>query len=344
MLAFSEFNNDQRREAVNTRQRFQAWQNAIQRQRGYRGSMVWGETAGEEYLLRSYYDEHGRRRQKSLGRRTAETEALKATFETEREEATKSRKSLDEVLRRQAAINRALGLGRVPSLPARILRALDARGLLGRGLRVVGTNALYAYEAVCAVFLDAGLTATEDIDFLLDARSRLFLIADDDIAPDSLLQILKNVDRSFRRTRQSFRAENDEGYLVDLIKPVTDPPWRAGRSKVGAGEDLEAGEIEGLVWLENAPTFEQIVIDERGTPLRIVAPDPRAFAIHKYWVSTQPSRSPLKKTRDRDQAFAVARLLRSYMAHIPFVSEDLRYLPKDVSASAIDAFERDQVS
>jgi hypothetical protein len=338
MEDFIELNSDQRREVVNTRQRFQAWRNAVQRERSYRGSMVWGETGGELYLLRSYYDERGNRKQKSLGRKTSETEAAKTLFDTERQEAIASRKRLDAVVERQAAINRALGLGRVPELTARILRQLDQRGLLGRGLRVVGTNALYAYEAACGVFLDSSLTATEDIDLLFDARSRLYLIADEEVPPGSLLQILKYVDRSFRRTRQSFRAENDEGYFVDLIKPLANPPWRGGKSKIGAADDLEAAEIEGLVWLENAPAFEQMAIDERGVPLRIVAPDPRAFAVHKYWISTRANRNPVKKRRDEQQARAIARLLRSYLVHLSFTSDELRYLPKDVIDSAATAF------
>jgi hypothetical protein len=338
MDSFVEFNGDQRRETVNTRQRFQAWRNAVQRENGYRGSMTWGETAGEQYLLRSYYDEHGRRRQKSLGRRSSETERIKSEYDISREEAVASRKSLDAVVERQAAINRAVGLGRVPILTARILRQLDRRGLVGRGLRVVGTNALYAYEAACGVLLDSSLTATEDIDLLLDARARLHLITDDELPPEGLLEILKKVDRSFRRTRQSFRAENDEGYLVDLIKPLANPPWRAGRGRTSAADDLEAAEIEGLTWLENAPPFEQVAIDERGAPLRIVAPDPRAFAIHKHWVSTRVERNPIKKRRDEEQARTVARMLRLFLPQLPLEAEQLRYLPGDMIEKAVAAF------
>jgi hypothetical protein len=339
MEAFVELNGDQRRETVNTRQRFQAWRNAIQRENGYRGSMTWGETAGEHYLLRSYYDEHGRRRQKSLGRKTSETERIKSEYEASRQEAIASRTNLDTVLDRQAAINRAVGLGRVPILTARILRQLDRRGLVGRGLRVVGTNALYAYEAACGVFLDSSLTTTEDIDLLFDARARLHLVGEDELPPEGLLQILKQVDRSFRRTRQAFRAENDEGYLVDLIKPQANPPWRAGRGRISAGDDdLEAAEIEGLTWLENAPAFEQVAIDERGAPLRIVAPDPRAFAIHKHWISTRAERNPIKKRRDEEQARIVARLLRLFLPHLPLEADQLRYLPGDMVDRAIAAF------
>jgi len=44
-------------------------------------------------------------------------------------------------------LNRASNLGRMPTTAARIFRKLDAEGLLGKHLFVVGTNSLYAYEA-----------------------------------------------------------------------------------------------------------------------------------------------------------------------------------------------------
>lgn len=339
MPSFIELNNDQRRELVNTRQRYQAWRAAADREHGYRGSMVWEETKGQEYLLRSYYDEQGKRRQKSLGRRGPQTEKLKQTFDSERASATEDRKKLDAVIDRQAAVNRALGLGRVPLLAARIIRLLDKRGLLGRGIRVAGTNALYCYEAACGVLIDPGLTATQDIDLLFDSRKRLHLIGDPDLPDDSLIQLLRLADRSFRRTGESFRAENDEGYLVDLIKPVPTPPWRGGKACVGERYDIEAVEIQGLVWLENAPSFEQVATDERGYPVRIDSVDPRVFAIHKHWVSSRQDRDPLKKARDSEQALLVAELTLRYLPNLPFEISHLRMLPRDVVEDALASFQ-----
>ena len=338
MASFIDLNNDQRREMVNTRQRYQAWRNAVAREVGYRGSVVWEETKGQEYLLRSFYDEDGKRRQKSLGKRSPKTEALKQHFDSERKDATDSRKALDAILDRQAAVNRALGLGRVPLIAARILRLIDKRGLLGGGLRVAGTNSLYCYEAACGVFVEAGITATLDIDLLFDSRKRLHLVGNPDLPDDSLIQLLRLADRSFRRTRQSFRAENDEGYLVDLIKPMRNPPWRGERLAVGVADDIQAAEIEGLVWLENAPAFEQTVIDERGYPLRSVASDPRVFAIHKHWISTREDREPLKKKRDREQADTVAALVGNYLPNLPFDESELRMIPRDVVDAALRSF------
>lgn len=56
--------------------------------------------------------------------------------------------ALRQVLQGMARVNRAMALGRVPSLVGRILRRLDEAGVLGEQVCVVGTNALFAYEAI----------------------------------------------------------------------------------------------------------------------------------------------------------------------------------------------------
>lgn len=169
---FIELNSDQRRETVNTRQRFEALRDAETRRMGFRGSMVWEESKGREYLMRSAY-KNGQRRQVSLGARSQKTESIKAEFEKGRSEAEERLKSLKQTATRQAAVNRAIGLGRVPTLGARVIRALDKNGLLGNGIRVLGTNSIYAYEAAAGIHVESALTATEDVDLLLDSRSKL---------------------------------------------------------------------------------------------------------------------------------------------------------------------------
>ncbi len=300
--------------------------------------MVWSQTKGIDYLLRSYYDEAGERRQKSLGRRSEETERLKSRFEEERRRTRERAKQLDVVLTRQAAVNRALGLGRVPETAARVARALDLRGILGAGMRVVGTNALYAYEAACGVHVDASLTATNDIDLLFDARRSLHLLTPEDADGRRLLDLLRTADRSFEPSRRAFRAVNGEGYMVDLIKPQRRDLRRRERASL-APDDLEAAEIEGLVWLENAPSFEATAVDERGFPLRLIAPDPRVFAIHKHWVARQPGREPVKARRDAAQALLVGMLVRTFLPHLPFEPDELRMLPREAVSSFLDALD-----
>ena len=61
-----------------------------------------------------------------------------------------------------ARVNRAMGLGRVPRIAARVLRQCDEHHLLGEHLIVVGTNALFAYEALAGVQVQIDLIATGD--------------------------------------------------------------------------------------------------------------------------------------------------------------------------------------
>jgi hypothetical protein len=205
-MKFQELDNDQRRERVNTQQRYTAWREAKARVQGYRGSLVWHAMKGDEYLVRSYYDSTGNRRQKSEGKRGPETERLKADWDRGRGEAAERLKSLRDAVARQAAINRAIGLARVPLLGARIIRAIDEAGLLGNGLRIVGTNALYAFEAAAGVMVDPGITTTQDIDLLMDARKHLRIAAGEAIPERTLIALLKQVDRSFERTNETFRT------------------------------------------------------------------------------------------------------------------------------------------
>jgi hypothetical protein len=339
-MIMQEFNNDQRREFVNTQQRFAAYRDAQSRVLATRGSMVWARSKGNEYLARSAYEKSGVRKQRSLGPRSPETETLKLEFERGRDEAQQRFKEIDAALDRQSAINRALGLGRVPLISARILRALDRTRTLGGGLRVIGTHAMYAYEAAAGVLFDSGLTTTGDIDLLMDSRGGLRFIVSDEIADRSLMKVLKSIDKSFEKTRQPYRAQNAQGFLVDLIKPMRDPPWQVDADQIGDGgaDDLTASEIAGLIWLENAPAFESMVIDERGAPLRIVVPDPRVWAAHKLWVSQQLDRVPIKKRRDGQQAIAAAAIVRDYFPQLPYEREALKMLPGDVFEAAASLF------
>jgi hypothetical protein len=338
-IIFQELNGDQRREAVNTQQRYAAYREAEQRSNDYRGSMGWKKIQGRDYLVRSYYGKSGIRRQTSLGLRSKKTEAIKGEYDRGRLDAQKRLKDLKTVIIRQGAINRALGLGRVPLAGAKIIRAIDEAGILGAGIRVLGTNAIYAYEATAGVRIDSGLTATEDIDLLFDARQRLSFVANKDVSQPSLLRLLQKADAGFRRSSRRFQAANQEGYLVDLIKPMRNPPWTKEKARIGADEDdLMAAEIDGLAWLESAPSFEAIAIEERGEAGRMVTSDPRVWAAHKLWLSKRKDREPVKRRNDAAQARAVGQLVARYMQHLRYVADELRMLPKRVFDEAKPLF------
>jgi hypothetical protein len=76
-------------------------------------------------------------------------------------------------------------------------------------------------------------------------------------------------------------------------------------------------------WLISSPKFSQVVIGEDGYPASLVVPDPRAFALHKLWLSEQSDREPVK-------GLAVAQLIIQYLPQYQFNTSELRMFPKDV--------------
>ena len=168
-MELAELSADQRRRLVDATQAFEAWREADREFRhSYRGSMRWKTVNGKQYLYRVF----GKIGQ-SLGPRSPELERTKADYTEQRMKLRRRLTSLEKRLKDMTRLNRASNLGRVPTTAARILRKLDAEGLLGKHLFVVGTNSLYAFEAGSGVLFETGLTATEDVDLLWDVRRHL---------------------------------------------------------------------------------------------------------------------------------------------------------------------------
>ena len=192
---------------------------------------------------------------KSLGPRSPETETIYNQFHAGRDNSKERVARLAQRLDELAPVNRAMTLGRVPLLTARILRALDKLGLMGTAIDVVGTNALFVYERLAAVHITSGLLSTQDVDLLLDSRFNLRLITKD-FSHKGLIGLLQKIDHSFMPlAKNGYRAANRDGFLVDLIKPVPkDVMLSKEKTRFSAdADDLQAIEIEGLSWLVNSP-------------------------------------------------------------------------------------------
>ncbi len=323
-MYFKELQSDYIRISTNIRDRFLVLEETRKELGNYRGSMRWKSSKGRQYLFRAS-DNHGNGR--SMGVRSPETERVLEGFLARKALLVQREREVLEWLQQQAAFAKAARINRCPRLVSRILRELQRDGLLGSCLLVVGSHALLAYEAEAGVLFDSDLLATLDLDLLLDLRVKLVL--SEDARQKSVLAALQRADRSFAPlTPRSFRASNSKGFLVDLIKPQARPPWKP---EVGAEninpDDLWASPIANLDWLRDAPKLETILIDEDGFPLRVTVADPRAFALHKLWVSDQPSRKRDKARRDQQQAIAVATLVAKHMPHLPLIPELLRQIP-----------------
>ena len=323
-MNINDLDGERRRQFVDTTQTYEVWRIAHEASKHrFAGSMRWVDRDGNQYLLRKTG-----KAETSLGSRSPATEAAYEAFVSGRKQNKERLDGLAKRLDDLAPVNRAMGIGRMPNTAARILRHCDDYGLLGEQLLVVGTNALFAYEALAGVQAQSGVLATGDIDLLYDAR-RHISFALKAFRRTGLIGLLQEVDTSFAPVRpRAFRAVNKDGYLVDLIRPEAKDAFRdrlpAALSDLP--DDLEGAAIFGLAWLINSPRVDAIAIDERGYPVRIVAIDPRAFALHKLWLSSRPDREPIKKARDQEQA-KVAAIIASRYLRRSFDSPDLEALP-----------------
>ena len=328
---------EQRRQLVDTVQMWEGWDATRLCQAGHRGSMAWRSVAGHDYLVR-IDGPANRRRPRSLGPRSPATERLHDDFVHGKQQARDAAQRMGARRHEMAQVNRALRLARVPLPAAKVMRTLHGRGLLGRNVAVVGTNAIYAYEAAAGVFAASDMLVTGDLDILPDAHRKLRLRGNKD--PPVLLDLLREADRSFQAVGAGgFRAMNRDGYQVDLIKPMPhDPAFSAEPDAISSAGDLQAAHIPNMRWIASAPKFTAMAVGEDGLPVPMACPDPRAFALYKLWMGTRDStRDPLKRARDVQQAHAVAAIVNDHLPLLPFEPEHLSCFPKaaaDLAAAA----------
>ncbi|WP_104203707.1 GSU2403 family nucleotidyltransferase fold protein [Billgrantia saliphila] len=327
-MSFQRLQSEPSRVAVNAAQLFEALEQHRARAREFKGSMHWKRINGREYLYRAYTGGKNH----SLGPRSPETEALLEAFNTSKAEYQTREQSLKEQLQLHAAYIRANRLNRFPLAGARAIRSLQRKNI---PFRVIGTNALYAYEARAGVLIEPEHLATADIDVLMDARQGLRIVTA--LAGETLLSVIQSSDRSFQPLSDApfeFRAVNAHGYMIDFISQAAGPMAMSDFERHLEAEDLKPVGIDSLKWAIASPHFDAVVFDERGMPLRLATVDPRAFVLHKWHVSQQPDREPVKRHRDEAQARLVATLLRDELRELVTTRAVERAFPHLVSQQA----------
>ena len=286
-----------------------------------------------EYLYRM--TDAGKGLGKSILRREAEAEALVAQHAE-----LKSRwLSLEEAryarLSQEARQYKALRLGVVSSPAARILQMLDIHGALGRDYMVVGTNALPVYEIEAGERFAASVDSTEDFDMawvqgalqlsasqatvprlapaqLLGLPEEALLVRLLNQSPSDLMGLLKRVDSTYtKNTERTFQARNAKGYEVEMLlakRLAGSYPKRAQPTPIALPEQD---------WLLLGKPVAHVVTGYDATPARVVAPDPRYFALQKLWLSGQEKRKAEKRPKDARQAALVLDAVARTMPHYP---------------------------
>lgn len=325
--SFREFQETQQRTLNRAVRAYQAYLEALQASRPLRGGMHWKRIKGKEYLYK-YRDRLGHG--ESLGPRSPATEGLWVEFTSQRRTAAALLGARRLQLAEAARFCRAALIQRVPEPVTRILRRLSPGDLAGPPVMVIDTHALNAFEFAAGVFI----VTPRDSPLWSGAAQGLTLAATAEVSPDMLLQLLRQADHSFQAIPgESLAAVNKQGFRVRLLRPPTarSPHRLMVREAPGGAVPAESGDLTFLV---GAPKFSQVVIGRRGDPVTMVVPDPRALARHKLWLSQQGGREPLKQTRDRCQAAALAELILRFLPQYHFFSAELQLFPPEVARLA----------
>jgi hypothetical protein len=315
-MKFLELTNEQRRQLIDAQQLYASWRPA-HNELARHGSLIWQTSRGKRYLC----EQHQKVR-KSLGRETPALRDKKEKHDAKRKALTATVRGSKKRLDQMAPVNRALKLGRIPTIAANILRELDREDLLGSHIIVAGTNALYAYEAATGTVLDSQHVATTDADLLWDSNQSL-LLATTGVPREGLLGILRRADKSFKAD-YGLNPTNDDGYVVDLLCAETE---NFQTMKVGA--DIEATQMPGVQWL-----LQHHRLKLRSSPKTDTCSYRRQShaRLHcMFAVSQRKDRQPLKRPRDATHAKVVAELVRQYLRD-PWTVKDMPWLPKELKA------------
>lgn len=273
---------------------------------GYIGGMYWKRQGEHVYLTKTLPG----RVQQRLGPRSAETEAIYDAF-NERKKALEQRlRTLRHQLESSERLNKALRVGRVPATVVSLLQALEIAGLRDHFV-VVGTHALYAYEAAAGVRVMQAAIATEDVDLLWDARKRIQFAHTMERQNVSMIEILRRVDPTFERLDDDLAtAINAMGFKVEFLRRSAEAddehPLRLSAKK----NDLYAVQANRANVLTNAPAFEHTVVSSTGRMATMRTIDPQVFVEFKQWMGTEAQdRPPSKRRRDLLQAALVQSLI-----------------------------------
>lgn len=277
------------------------------------GRLTWKTVAEKEYLYR-IVDGAGNGR--SLGPRDPGTEAKYEEWVAAKSQAV----SLQNRMLIEGAQYRSMRLPTLPAFAGEALRQLDIAGQLGNnGVLVVGTNALTAYAIEAQRRFDTTLTATEDFDLTWTGSSTM-------INGRPVLDALKAGDKTWTvNSERPFQALNSKGDEVELLLPAA---LAAGFPRNG----LQPIALPEQDWLLPGVRVEHVVACMDRKPARIVAPDPRWFALHKLWLADKPARNPLKKGKDRAQGVHILDLVAEEMPHYPLDDDFAAELPQELAS------------
>ncbi len=306
MARFDPFSDEQARALINLEQRYRVWIEAERTLAALPYDLRRKEVDGRHYLY-EIHDRGGNGR--SLGPWSPDN-ARKFDAYRETKTAAKARRDNTRTLVEESArLCRALRLPLLASQAGEILREADRRDLLGSHVLVVGTNAMAAYAVEAGGFLRDAPDETNDFDMAWSATHR-------SKEEQTLWNLLKAVDPTYTvNTERPFQALNAKAYEVEILVA---PSRAATMFRTDKPQPVPLPEQE---WLLLGRPVDHVVPTRDGNAARIVAPDPRWFALHKLWMSRQAKRNPLKRRKDEAQGRALLDAVAKAMPQYPLDEE-----------------------
>jgi hypothetical protein len=309
------FSDEQLRVLVNLQQQYEVWMEAERALAAMPYNLVRKDVNGYSYL----YEVRDRANNaKSLGPWSEEQAAKLAAYRAEKA-AWQSRRDTSKVeLDQTCRLYRALRLPLLASAAGAILREADRRNLLGAKLIVVGTNAMPAYHVEAGGLIPDVPNETLDCDLAWTGTEL------EEGQP--IWEMLKAVDRTFTiNTERSFQARNARAYEVEILAA----PSRIGTIfRTDRPMPIPLPEQE---WLLVGRFVDHVVVCRDGEPARIVASDPRWFALQKLWMASQAKRTALKRPKDLKQGRILLDTIREAMPQYPLDTAFEHGLPGDLA-------------
>lgn len=314
MAVIQPFSAEQERALINMRQRHDAWIEAERELYTMPYDLRRKKVGDYEYLY-EIFDRSGNG--KSLGAWDDDKQSQLEEYKAAKAALKERRDGARDALGESSRIARALRLPLLSADAGPILREADRRSLLGSHLLVVGTNAMAAYALEAAGTFRDVPDETEDFD--------LAWTADEPEDGTQLWDMLKAVDPTFTiNTEREFQARNAKAYEVELLVAPSRVATLAGKDRP---RPVPLPEQE---WLLPGRRVDQVVPCRDGSPARIVAPDPRWFALHKLWLGAQAKRNPLKRRKDTVQGAALLDAVAEAMPHYSLGHEFVESLPDEL--------------
>ena len=329
MFKFVEYSNEQRKVYVNTEHTYQTYLELFHKyNKSFRYKMGWNKADAKEYLYRECYDT---KKRISLGRRDEKTELIISKFKEQKKELKISLKKYKELLKKQIKMCKFEKINRVPSVLVNLLRTINEYGLDDK-IVIIGTNALYSYEARCGVFMENEHLATFDIDIFNKRETKISVALKTKLPQKTLRAILLDTDKTFSKAKEvPYRFYNNDGVVVEIITPII--------SKETEQDDFSGVlnlEINGINWLRSSELFKVMVIGENGVCANMTTIKPLEFAVYKYWLGKHERKDYMKKERDISQSSLLTKLIEEYMPNVE-IKQDVKRI-KNISQKAIEEY------